>query len=328
MNQKNIIPKHVSRRSGRIFQYYLPDHWIIRSQEDQEDYGVDFEIQITEKDMDKATIDIFKIQLKGVEKERSLELSRNKAKFSIEVEKLIHYQNLEIPIFLVLVCNENKRVFWVSLQGNKDIDVIIDNASKKKNTTATIVLPNELHIQGDFYDTSQLESKYREVYHYLWNLKSRLFSDYSDDTLNKIDRRCENQLFNVVMERLYRKIEEVERNPNQQQDIGNSDIHRLVDILKIMDIADTTNQQIIDDRVRQVLSKLDYLMGEKKLDYFRNSDRIDVSAFEYMMLYQFEPITYARVRKAALDSYHEIRTKIDEKIKAKAEFMFSDDEDD
>lgn len=289
MNQKTIIPKHVSRRSGRVFQYYLPNHWIIRSQEDQEDYGVDFEVQITEKDADKATIDIFKIQLKGVEKESGLQLSDNKAKFSIEVEKLIHYQNLEIPIFLVLVCNENQRVFWVSLQGNKDIDVIIDNAIKKKYTTTTITLPNELYIQENFYDTSQLESKYQEVYHYLWNVKSRPFSDYSDDTLDKIDRICGNRLFDVIMERLYRTIE-------NKDDAGcvffqKEDIDRFVDIIRVCELSKISNFdefKIIKNRINLLLREFKKLDEEEKLNQL-SYDTYEVSILNYIYLYLGDP---------------------------------------
>lgn len=31
--------------AGRIFEYNLPSHWIFRSQEDQNDFGIDGEIE-------------------------------------------------------------------------------------------------------------------------------------------------------------------------------------------------------------------------------------------------------------------------------------------
>lgn len=34
----------ISDRAGRIFQYHIPDIWIYRHQEDQNDLGIDAEI--------------------------------------------------------------------------------------------------------------------------------------------------------------------------------------------------------------------------------------------------------------------------------------------
>ncbi len=58
--------KEINRVSGRIFEGLLPPSWAFRSQEDQEDYGIDGEIEITTSE-DKATGFIFKVQLKGTE---------------------------------------------------------------------------------------------------------------------------------------------------------------------------------------------------------------------------------------------------------------------
>jgi hypothetical protein len=41
-----MTPKEIGREAGRLFQSVIPPSWAIRSQEDQEDYGVDYEIYI------------------------------------------------------------------------------------------------------------------------------------------------------------------------------------------------------------------------------------------------------------------------------------------
>ena len=51
--------KEINRTSGRIFESLLLPSWAFRSQEDQEDYGIDGEIEITTPE-DKATGFIFK----------------------------------------------------------------------------------------------------------------------------------------------------------------------------------------------------------------------------------------------------------------------------
>jgi hypothetical protein len=61
-----VTNKEINRVSGRLFEGLLPPSWALRSQEDQEDYGIDGEIEITTPE-DKATGLIFKMQLKGTE---------------------------------------------------------------------------------------------------------------------------------------------------------------------------------------------------------------------------------------------------------------------
>jgi len=61
-----VTNKEINRISGRIFGGLLPSNWAWRSQEDQEDYGIDGEIEVTTSE-DQATGLIFKMQLKGTE---------------------------------------------------------------------------------------------------------------------------------------------------------------------------------------------------------------------------------------------------------------------
>lgn len=93
----NINAKEIGRRAGRAFEFCLPDNWLFRSQEDQEDYGIDGEIEITTP-QDKATGFIFKAKIKGQAAVSFIEEGK-KASFSLSLERLQYYiSNVEIAV--------------------------------------------------------------------------------------------------------------------------------------------------------------------------------------------------------------------------------------
>lgn len=56
----------IGTEAGRIFEYNLPSSWIFRSQEDQNDFGIDGEIELKNKDGKALGKDrVFKVQIKG-----------------------------------------------------------------------------------------------------------------------------------------------------------------------------------------------------------------------------------------------------------------------
>lgn len=209
-NKLPTPPKHIGRRAGKIFTYHLPDHWIIRSQEDQEDYGVDYEIQLGLENADAVTEDIFKIQLKGINKTKDnlfADINGKKAlKYTLKIDKIKHYANLEIPIFLVIVLIETKEIFWVHLQDNKEIKKILEEKANQK--TATIHLDKEFKIKKNMINnTDELIDQYRDICVYLWNTKERKLGDYSDHSINSVIELRGKQLFSFVMERYSRDLE-------------------------------------------------------------------------------------------------------------------------
>lgn len=262
------LPKHTARRSGRIFQYHIPDHWIIRSQEDQEDYGVDFEIQIAEKDTDAVTPHIFKLQLKGIGTDRT---ESDKATFAMEIGKLKQYEILEIPIFLIVVYTQTKEMFWVNLQNNAEIQneikkkiedaksntakwqktiTEIANKIRKNNPkvnqqnvvneaenkaindlSVSIELPYKFKLADNIIDTKKLEDKFHEIYHYLWKIKPRKLKDFSNQTLNQIENKNATELFWIKIEQLYRQLDKINA-ILANEDESNNLIDDLLDDLK------------------------------------------------------------------------------------------------
>lgn len=138
--ENQLNPKEIGRKAGRIFEYHLPDHWIFRSQEDQEDYGIDGEIELT-NDSDNATGFIFKAQIKG---QKSVSIIENDAiaSFSLSVERLKYYmRQIEIPIILVVVDVTTKKIFWKSLQDDLHLASTMEQALKKKQKSVAIHIP-------------------------------------------------------------------------------------------------------------------------------------------------------------------------------------------
>ncbi len=211
-------PKHIGRRAGKIFTYHLPDHWVIRSQEDQEDYGVDYEIQLGLEHADVVTEDIFKIQLKGINEIKENDsyfdkgdyAERKKLKYSLEVDKFRHYANLEIPVFLVVVLIDKKEIFWINLQDNAQIigkDGILNKKAHQK--TATIFLTNKFTYDDEGnIEPNELIKKYQEICNFLWSRKSRegKLSEYSENEIDRTINVLENKLFSFILQK-YKNLE-------------------------------------------------------------------------------------------------------------------------
>lgn len=134
--------KEIGRAAGRIFAYHLPPHWIFRSQEDQEDYGIDGEIEIASPE-DKATGFIFKAQIKGQQKVSYINQGTH-VSFDLPVDRLRYYmRQIETPIILVVVDVTDKKIFWASLQDNPKIAEDLTNASEKGQKTVAVHLRSE-----------------------------------------------------------------------------------------------------------------------------------------------------------------------------------------
>lgn len=140
--------KEIGRRAGRIFEFCLPDNWLFRSQEDQEDYGIDGEIEITTSE-DKATGFIFKAQIKGQEKVTFVE-SGTKVSFSLSLERLKYYMsNLEIAVVLFVVDVTNETVYWNSLQDDENLRERMQDAMLKDQATIAVHLQTTNVLKRD-----------------------------------------------------------------------------------------------------------------------------------------------------------------------------------
>jgi len=129
--------KEIGRKAGRIFEYHLPDHWIFRSQEDQEDYGIDGEVELADSS-DHATGFIFKAQIKGQKNVKTIN-NGSVVSFSLSIERLRYYmRQVEIPVILVVVDITTKKVFWKSLQDDELLRSTLQQALEKFQSNISI----------------------------------------------------------------------------------------------------------------------------------------------------------------------------------------------
>lgn len=143
--------KEIGRRAGRICEFCLPDNWAFRSQEDQEDYGIDGEIEITTP-QDKATGFIFKAQIKG-QKTVSFIEDNSKVSFSISLERLQYYMsNVEIAVILFVVDITSEIVYWHSLQDDENLRKRMQDALVKDQETITVHLRTTNVLKRDNID--------------------------------------------------------------------------------------------------------------------------------------------------------------------------------
>lgn len=132
--------KEINRTSGRVFGALLPPHWAWRSQEDQEDYGIDGEIEITSPD-DKATGFLFKIQLKGTE-HADYDAAGQLVFSEASVERFAYYvRKLKVPVLFV-VCDVKKGCcYWTLVQGDPTAETPWRSAAGRGQETFTLKFP-------------------------------------------------------------------------------------------------------------------------------------------------------------------------------------------
>lgn len=134
--------------AGRIFEYKLPSSWIFRSQEDQNDHGIDGEIEL--KDTAGKALgenSVFKVQIKGQEYSsyinKGLTLS-----FGVSVERLKYYFSFSVPVILVVVEVSSERIFWVPITGNEDLLSRLAKSQVSESIQVHLPVSNEI-LKGD-----------------------------------------------------------------------------------------------------------------------------------------------------------------------------------
>ncbi|WP_367988850.1 DUF4365 domain-containing protein [Vibrio sp. NTOU-M3] len=133
----------IGTRAGRIFGYNIPDNWMIRDQEDQNDHGIDYEIEL--KDQDGKALgkeSVFKVQLKGQENCSFIE-DGQKLSFSVSRERLKYYLKFNIPVLLVVVEVSSEEIYWVSVTDNLEIRNKVED-SETANLTVHLPATNKL----------------------------------------------------------------------------------------------------------------------------------------------------------------------------------------
>tara|TARA_R110001583_G_C5664263_1_gene409918 strand:+ start:6038 stop:6955 length:918 start_codon:yes stop_codon:yes gene_type:complete len=131
----------IGTEAGRIFEYNLPSRWIFRSQEDQNDFGIDGEIELKD-DKGKALgkDSVFKVQIKG--EENSTYINEGKTlSFTLKMERLKYYFEFNVPVILVVVEVSSENVYWLPITNNENL--ISKAAKSEQNESLQVHLPIE-----------------------------------------------------------------------------------------------------------------------------------------------------------------------------------------
>jgi hypothetical protein len=143
-----MTPKEIGRKAGRIFGAAIPYTWVIRSQQDQEDYGVDYELELMLPG-DKPSGFLFKVQEKG-----ALDMEEDAGGTmlvfgGLKVARMRYYlRQLDVPIALVLVDITKGCVWWAALQGNPIAEERYTAAAATTNETMTMYVPKANALPG------------------------------------------------------------------------------------------------------------------------------------------------------------------------------------
>ena len=130
--------------AGRVFEYNLPISWIYRSQEDQNDFGIDGEVELKDKHgkaQGKETI--FKVQIKGEEHSTYINEGRILS-FTLKIERLRYYFEFKVPVILFVVEVSSEKVFWLPITNDENLRAKAFELSKNESIQIHIPIENRM----------------------------------------------------------------------------------------------------------------------------------------------------------------------------------------
>lgn len=144
-----------------ILAKIAPKNWSLA--EPSEDYGEDYHVKVFDKDSDEATKISFLIQLKGTENYKKNEET---VKFSISTDYLKHYyNNVDIPVFLVVVDTINEDYCWLFVQKyiNEELNIVKPDWKSQKTVTVDIPIENTFSNPEIIEQTAEEGSQYCNI---------------------------------------------------------------------------------------------------------------------------------------------------------------------
>ncbi|ULQ61053.1 DUF4365 domain-containing protein [Brucepastera parasyntrophica] len=147
----------IDSEAKKIFENSIPSEWVCRFQDS--DYGIDYEIEIFEKN--KSTGVIFKIQLKGTQNIKKI--NKNEfVSFSLDIENVDYYLNqIKIPLFIVVVDVSNKDIFWHNPILDNNLKDKYYKADNKKQKTISININTNNQLPKDI---GKLQIEYSKIF--------------------------------------------------------------------------------------------------------------------------------------------------------------------
>lgn len=133
----------IGSEAGVIFSYNKPHHWILRSQEDQNDHGIDGEIELKNKEGKAIGREsVFKVQIKGEEYSKYIHDGKTLS-FNLKMERLRYYFEFKIPVILIVTEVSSEKVFWLSITDNEELK---KQSEQNSNNSIQVHIPVENRI--------------------------------------------------------------------------------------------------------------------------------------------------------------------------------------
>lgn len=218
----------IGTEAGRIFEYNLPSSWIFRSQEDQNDFGIDGEIELKNENGKALGKDsVFKVQIKG--EENSTYINEGKTlSFNLKMERLRYYFEFKVPVILVVVEVSSEKVYWLPITNDENLRVRAKQSEQNDSIQVHLPIENTLARKNDSLASRMLDSVI-DCWDYL-NIKglkdsidrypitspsslNKKIEDIGDALFKAYHQQLNNLLFDRNFKGVFEKASEICRSP-------------------------------------------------------------------------------------------------------------------
>lgn len=139
----------IGTEAGRIFEYNLPSSWIFRSQEDQNDFGIDGEIELKDENGKALGKDsVFKVQIKGEESSRYINEGKTLS-FTLKLERLKYYFEFKVPVILVVVEVSSEKIYWLPITNDENLRIKASQSGDNESIQIHLPIENSLARKND-----------------------------------------------------------------------------------------------------------------------------------------------------------------------------------
>ncbi|PKK37357.1 hypothetical protein BWI96_05635 [Siphonobacter sp. SORGH_AS_0500] len=295
MKKNNLVDnyrrKDIQKQANRLLEdkinelkHIIPDYYLnLRSQEDQDDKGIDFECEIEQRTTG-STSHLFKIQNKGSSKALSPLTETNNLghiSYSIKIRNAKYYRNeVNIPVVFIVCDLVNKKVYWHSIQLDDSIDERIIAAEKNNKKSISIYINPSKFLNTDtarLFIADLLNSHVEQHERYLQSIDRELFDIPKVIHINSDDSIL-NQLYSFINQ-LYSEITIV-----PISFIARSYPFSINDINSYYNI-ETFSLRISNESVFEFFNSIDILEDTLILN-IKNSDQDSITEKVHTILYK------------------------------------------